>query len=38
MMGGYLFDDQTGTFSIVTVQTEWLKWVTFRLSKGYLFD
>jgi hypothetical protein len=26
-----------GTSSIVTAQTEWLKWVTFRLSKGYLF-
>jgi hypothetical protein len=38
MMGGYLFDDQKGTFSIVTVQTESPKWVTFRLSNGYLFD
>jgi hypothetical protein len=36
--GGYLFDDQMGTFSVVKVQAEQLKWVLFRLSNGYFFD
>ena len=36
--GGYLFDCQVGTFSIVTVQTKQSKWVLFRLSNGYFFS
>jgi len=35
--GGYLFDHQMGTFSIVKVQAKQLKWVPFRSSNGYVF-
>ena len=35
--GGYFFDCQMGTFSIVKVQVKQLKWVLFRLSSGYFF-
>ncbi len=35
--GGYFFDCQVGTFSIVKVQAKRLKWVLFRLSNGYFF-